>query len=397
MNLVEGYLRELDLVAPNVVVNLVLCYWPGNYCVTVGLNLKLKDVADISTNIANELLIKNVYNEILLNGKKVTVGENNYGNKIISRGICGGAHSVVISSNSYYNNNLNQQMYMVAGMGDGFLVVPQKFLISLLPRLIQVEVGDRHTLFLDENGTVYGKGDNSYNQCGLENSSESLSKPTIIFDGVKSIRCGEYHSLCLTRNQKLYTFGLNTYGQLFSSKSIRRVKVPTLNDYFKTTDTNIIACGKRHSCIITRNNECFLAGCNLDDQIGCNAARFAAFVPAKFEVEKRIILIEKCSLGANHTLLLTKNNQIFSFGGNEKNQCSRRISKSQIRTPHLITEKELDSNNLILDVVAGNEFSVFILHDFLIPPRDTLKKQMKFNNYQVPSLKKYKRNFLSII
>lgn len=78
--------------------------------------------------------------------------------------------------------------------------------------IIQVATGAKHSLFLSDDGMVYGCGDNSFGQVGISKrlNIRSLKWPMrIAMYGRKIVKidCGDYFSACLDDNGDLYTFG----------------------------------------------------------------------------------------------------------------------------------------------------------------------------------------------
>lgn len=79
---------------------------------------------------------------------------------------------------------------------------------------MQVAAGQRHSLFLDVYGRVYACGDNEQGQLGMSVRPNELL-PCLIpnfNDVAQMIACGHRHSLILTRSGLVYAFGSNEEG-----------------------------------------------------------------------------------------------------------------------------------------------------------------------------------------
>ena len=98
------------------------------------------------------------------------------------------------------------------------------------PRWVQVCAGQYHSLFLDDNGTVWSAGSNGFGQLGVPDwqppqtigNCTSFSFFTVTLDAsvaqtVSAMTCGDNHAIVLTFQSMLYSFGSNLYGQLLSS------------------------------------------------------------------------------------------------------------------------------------------------------------------------------------
>ncbi|WAS93432.1 RCC1 domain-containing protein [Nannocystis punicea] len=84
--------------------------------------------------------------------------------------------------------------------------------VSTTQKFWDVAAGDKHTLALANDGTVWGWGDNSAGQ--IANATTSVPKKIAGLGGVVQIAAGGRFSLALTDQGKLYAWGDNTYGQL---------------------------------------------------------------------------------------------------------------------------------------------------------------------------------------
>lgn len=80
-------------------------------------------------------------------------------------------------------------------------------------KVVSVACGDKHTVCVTEDGSVYSWGYGKQGALGL-GATDSASEPTKI-DGLADIvrvECGSDHTLALDSKGKLYSFGENTYG-----------------------------------------------------------------------------------------------------------------------------------------------------------------------------------------
>lgn len=81
--------------------------------------------------------------------------------------------------------------------------------------IVKITTGRSHSLFLLNNGEVYGCGSNSCGQLGLGSNIEKTSTPTLTpLSNIRDIASGYEHSLACTFDGKLFAFGHPEYGQL---------------------------------------------------------------------------------------------------------------------------------------------------------------------------------------
>lgn len=90
--------------------------------------------------------------------------------------------------------------------------------------IIQIAPGLNHSLALDENGTLYVTGSNSYGQIGRASTNTWTQVSSNNFDNkrVVAIAAGDYHSFAVTENGSLYVTGRNNNYQLGTGDDINR-------------------------------------------------------------------------------------------------------------------------------------------------------------------------------
>lgn len=70
-------------------------------------------------------------------------------------------------------------------------------------KIVQVDCGQNHILFIDEHNAIHGIGDNKFHQC-----SEVKPKGKVV-----KLACGWTNNAFLTESKELYIYGRNNYGQ----------------------------------------------------------------------------------------------------------------------------------------------------------------------------------------
>ncbi len=220
--------------------------------------------------------------------------------------------------------------------------------------IIDIECGLSHTLFLSSSGSVYSSGSNQYGQCGVENANK-VNYPTLINFDTKSkittIKCGACFSICMNIHNQLIAFGQNEFGQL-GGGVVRR---PGLISFFEDKKINVakISCGYGYTVCIDDNGKCYVWGCNYSHQLGIDGSIIR---------DVRILEIERLidiSCGSEHTLFLSKTNNIYICGQNYGMKTSKQIFSYPTKIPK--DEIGADDNMPITKVIAGTESSLIIL------------------------------------
>ncbi|KAM0679501.1 hypothetical protein GINT2_000078 [Glugoides intestinalis] len=147
-------------------------------------------------------------------------------NQFVSAG-GGEAHSFAINKKGEcfgWGANFNGQL----GIGES--ISDEKKRKVPLENVVEVACGATHTLFLTAEGILYGSGNNSLSQLGIE-WTKMLSAPSVIFDGVEKIRTGCDFSIA-EKEHKLLSWGSNINGELcFDELEIDEVRRPTEIDF----------------------------------------------------------------------------------------------------------------------------------------------------------------------
>ena len=127
-------------------------------------------------------------------------------------------------------------------------------------KVFQAYCGECHTIALDTKGDVYAWGKNQHCQLGLGDTNPR-SKPVKI-RGLKNIAfvaVGARHCMAVTKRGELLAWGDNQYGQCGHGDAIQR-SVPRVISSLWGYAVNFVACGTRHSAVITTRPRSSLNG-----------------------------------------------------------------------------------------------------------------------------------------
>lgn len=137
---------------------------------------------------------------------------------------------------------------------------------------------------------------------------------------VQAIGCGGYHSLVALADGRLYTTGLNNYGQLGINSTENSWELLLVNDL---SEHNIIMAdgGAHHSVVLTSQSKLFAFGRGDSGQLGSvdnPKTGYFSDAPVPVTIPDSCIddsfEITMITCGANHTMVLGDNNNIYSWG-----------------------------------------------------------------------------------
>ncbi|XP_027772775.1 ultraviolet-B receptor UVR8 isoform X3 [Solanum pennellii] len=225
-------------------------------------------------------------------------------------------------------------------------------LVTLNPgvRIVSVAAGGRHTLALSDIGQVWGWGYGGEGQLGLGSrirmvssphpvpciDSSSLRKERVMglshgcpgSEGqglrvpgnyIKRIACGGRHSAVITDAGALLTFGWGLYGQCGQGSTDDELS-PTCVSSLLGIRIESVAAGLWHTVCISADGDVYAFGGNQFGQLGTGAEQ-AETLPRLLDapsLENMHVKVVSC--GARHTAVITGDSKVFCWGWNKYGQ-----------------------------------------------------------------------------
>ncbi|XP_015897159.2 ultraviolet-B receptor UVR8 isoform X1 [Ziziphus jujuba] len=217
-------------------------------------------------------------------------------------------------------------------------------------KITTVAAGGRHTLALSDMGQVWGWGYGGEGQLGLGSRVKMVSTPHVIpcieppvsgkdrssaiaLDGktlsaqfskapgsyVKEIACGGRHSAIITDAGVLLTFGWGLYGQCGHGSTQDQLR-PTCVNSLSGIQVKTMAAGLWHTLCISVEGNVYTFGGNQFGQLGTGVDQIET-LPRRLDsssLESKHAKIASC--GARHSVILTEEGQLFSWGWNKYGQ-----------------------------------------------------------------------------
>ncbi|KAK1345740.1 hypothetical protein QTO34_008204 [Cnephaeus nilssonii] len=129
---------------------------------------------------------------------------------------------------------------------------------------------------------------------------------------------GERHSLLLLSDGTVHASGDNRRGQL-GRRGAPRGDRPEPIKALETLHVGFVSCGKEHSLAICHQGRVFAWGAGSEGQLGIEEFKEIIFTPKKIKTLNGIKIIQ-VSCGDYHSLALSKDGQVFSWGKNSQGQ-----------------------------------------------------------------------------
>lgn len=224
--------------------------------------------------------------------------------------------------------------------------------------------GEQHSLFLTSEGRVFGLGSGEKRQLGYKDflfkstpveltAMFPLAENEIITD----LACGDDFNVCLTSNKRVLTWGLNEDGQLGVETDIDENLIYDISDKFVLQDGDYIkkvSCGASHSLALSNNGYVYTWGSNKFNQLGRNDCYYMSTPSLIDNFNETVIKIET---GRFSSYLLTNQNQLYGFGSDSYGQlatCKPILSSNKKETPYLMNSGiMLENDEYIIDIIAG--------------------------------------------
>ena len=231
--------------------------------------------------------------------------------------------------------------------------------------VIYVAAGNYHALAVTKAGNVYAWGLNNRGQLGV-NDNYNRTVPTIVVGANRSgerlnnitlAAAGDLWSMVMTRDGKVYSWGENGHGQLGDNTGRTKsypVRIRGHRGGGYMANVISIACGDNHGLVVRTDGSVYSWGANASKQLGLGGTNTADRVaPQKVQagandygpsapISGGGTLSEAISVaaGANHSLVLTREGNVFAWGANNNGQLGNALmpvaANSSIGVPIMV-------------------------------------------------------------
>lgn len=131
-----------------------------------------------------------------------------------------------------------------------------------LTKILSVQCGDAHSIYIDYNGNAYAQGNNAFGQCGFPQEFKTLKDITLIHEKVHMAFCLRFSSIIITKDNQIYSTGYNEYACIGHNIWLNKINQFTQIHYFSKTKTCItqVRTGYNYCTYIDKNGVIYFWG-----------------------------------------------------------------------------------------------------------------------------------------
>jgi len=189
--------------------------------------------------------------------------------------------------------------------------------------------GGYHCLALSEAGLVYewGQSDSS-----TEKQPLPVPVPELVGQRIVKIAAGFRHNVAINEEGETFLWGETLNGKVAQEQRTEHHIIPTrLEDVPVMVDAS---CGGDHTLLLDADRFIWSLGSNTDGQLGRNSFSTSCYTP--MSVSGYHLKTLQMSAGGDHTLLLSEDSNVYSFGWGAKGQLGHGSTVNAV-TPQRVT------------------------------------------------------------
>lgn len=236
-------------------------------------------------------------------------------------------------------------------------------------RIVQIASGENVTLALNDKGVIYIWGIYKYNQRISRRShiQHSYLLPSPVTEKIKfvGVYSGSFSHFGVTKDNKVYGWGLNNYGQLAMDEEIDKVVEPRhLSSLPSDIKIKSMAGGHHHTILLTEDGNIYSWGRGDYGQLGHGNTN-NNIVPTAIEVFKNLPednRVVQISSGDNHCTAVTQQGDVYTWGFGEMCQLGHgpdqdKLTPTKINNTH---EKSILTGKRVLYASGGGQHTIFV-------------------------------------
>ncbi|XP_078088320.1 RCC1 and BTB domain-containing protein 2-like isoform X4 [Mustelus asterias] len=222
-------------------------------------------------------------------------------------------------------------------------IEPKKIDVLCGKKIIHLSYGSGpHVVLTTSDGEVYAWGNNGYSQLGNGTTTQGLSpcqvSTNLLHKKVTEVACGSHHSMVLTSDGEVYAWGYNNCGQVGSGSTSNQPTPRRVTSCLQNKVVATVACGQSSSMAVLDNGEVYGWGYNGNGQLGLGSNGNQP-TPCRLAALQGIHVCQ-IVCGYAHTLALTDEGSLYSWGANAYGQLGSGVKSNQSCPVQIIVDRE---------------------------------------------------------
>ena len=216
--------------------------------------------------------------------------------------------------------------------------------------ITHIACGKGHVLITCKDGSIWGCGDNSFAQLGIDVGTDTIVLENVTnfikgtIDNVKKVACGQDHTIVLKNDGTVWGIGYNLEGELGTSDTENKYTFVNTN----MTNVKDIVCGYWYTFVLTNNNEVYATGYNNKGQLGLGDT-----TDRHSFTKVNISDVSQIACGFNNTYILKTNGGVYATGHNNYGQLGLGDTTNRHSFTKVTTEDSYDIAQITCGVYHG--------------------------------------------
>lgn len=242
----------------------------------------------------------------------------------------GGAHTIALKNDgSVWAWGFNDCGQLGLGVSASDIILP--FQVSSLSNVVAIAAGEKHSVAVKSDGTVWAWGTNYRGQLGNGGTeNENVPVQVVGIDDAVAVAAGQDHSLVIRSDGSLWAWGYNLFGQVGDgtyTNTNKPVQVKGLS--------NVVAvdAGSTFSIALTNDARVWTWGSNGAGELGDGAINNSKNTPGQVSSLENVI---KITAGISHAGVIKSDGSIWVWGENGDAQLGLGDTKDRLTPVKLL-------------------------------------------------------------
>lgn len=233
---------------------------------------------------------------------------------------------------------------------------------TMLSDMVAVSAGNRHSLVLRRDGTVWAWGQNNSGELarGTSNVQEVVPMPVLISSGVPltdvmAISAGTSFSLALRKDGTVWSWGNNTEGALGVGDKSSRYWATQLFEENGRPLTRFISidAGYMQSAAVRADGTVWAWGKNYSGELGNGDASTTTPVSSLYPIQSNISGAMDVAIGSSNMAVLKSDGTVWMVGGNDVGEMANGSIDTIITTRNYVATQAQKDATTYVDSVIG--------------------------------------------